>query len=74
MWRPGTVGTADPPRTPQGSQKDVATLQAAGFGTADIERLQALRSVWPFVEWTDSQMSFDRLLFVRWRFKNGDLT
>ena len=71
MWRPGTVGLADPPRTPQAPQTDESTLHAAGFDHDAVRRLCVLREAYAVIEYTDNQMSVDRLRFLRWRVRHG---
>jgi hypothetical protein len=51
----------------------VAELQELGFTEPQIEKLIALRSQYPFLEWVDTDRQWQRLLFLKWRYNNGDL-
>jgi hypothetical protein len=48
-----------------------ADLEHDGFTTAQITRLEQLRVVYPFVEFTDSADEWRRLTFIKWCHTNG---
>jgi hypothetical protein len=51
----------------------VADLADAGFTTAQIDRLSALREHYPFIEYVENDSQWRRLMFLKWRFEHGDL-
>lgn len=51
-----------------------ADLEHDGFTTAQIERLEQLRVVYPFVEFTDSAAEWRRLAFVKWCHTTGRIS
>jgi hypothetical protein len=58
------------------SRTDEVTAQdllEAGFTDEQIERLTALKSAYPFIEYVDTAKQWQRLEFLKWRFKQGDL-
>lgn len=48
-------------------------LVEQGFSADEIDALSALKAAYPFVEYVDSASQWRRLLFLKWRFDNGDL-
>ena len=41
-------------------------LLAAGFSAAEIDRLEKLRGVYPYMEFLDSRQELQRLRFMKW--------
>lgn len=41
-------------------------LLASGFTTAEIDALEALRALYPYVEFLDSRQELERLRFMKW--------
>ena len=41
-------------------------LLAAGFTVGEIDRLEALRAIYPYVEFLDSRQELERLRFMKW--------
>ncbi len=41
-------------------------LLAAGFSVAEIEALDQLRTIYPYVEFLDSRQELERLRFMKW--------
>ena len=64
------MGASLSPRVAEVTADD---LVAAGFTDEQIERLTALKSAYPFIEYVDSAKQWQRLEFLKWRFKQGDL-
>ncbi len=54
-------------------QTTVEDLLESGFSTDEIERLKELRNEYPFIEYVESGAQWQRLLFLKWRYQNGDL-
>ena len=57
------------------SRTDEVTAQdllGAGFTTEQVERLTALKSAYPFIEYVDTAKQWRRLEFLKWRYKQGD--
>ena len=52
---------------------DREELQQAGFTEAEATRLLELKTEYPFVEYVDSGRQWQRLLFLKWRYQQGDL-
>lgn len=48
-------------------------LLEAGFTAEQVERLVALKSAYPFIEYVDSAKQWQRLEFLKWRYQQGDL-
>jgi hypothetical protein len=48
-------------------------LLDAGFTHEQVERLAALKSAYPFIEYVDTAKQWRRLEFLKWRYKQGDL-
>lgn len=44
-------------------------LLAAGLSVAEIERLEKLRGVYPYMEFLDSRQQLQRLRFMKWMIK-----
>lgn len=55
--------TANPSRTPAVSRAD---LEHQGFTNSQIERLEQLRAIYPYVEFVDSDAQWQRLVFLQW--------
>lgn len=51
----------------------VDDLLEVGFASDEIERLRELKHEYPFIEYVDSGRQWQRLLFLKWRYDNGDL-
>lgn len=51
----------------------VEDLAEVGFTAEQIEKLSALKACYPFVEYVDNGNHWQRLLFLKWRYDNGDL-
>jgi hypothetical protein len=51
----------------------VDDLVEFGFTDVQIERLTALRDSYPFVEYVENANHWQHLLFLKWRYNNGDL-
>lgn len=51
----------------------VDDLVEVGFTAEQIEKLSALKACYPFVEYVDNANHWQRLLFLKWRYDNGDL-
>jgi hypothetical protein len=62
----GTLSTRPGPVT-------VDDLVADGFTAEQIEKLSALKACYPFVEYVESASHWQHLLFLKWRYDNGDL-
>lgn len=58
------------PRTVEVTAED---LVDAGFTADQIERLSALKSAYPFIEYVDTAKQWRRLEFLKWRYNQGDL-
>jgi hypothetical protein len=41
-------------------------LMQSGFTTEQVERLEALRAAYPFIEFADSAEEWQRLVFLKW--------
>jgi hypothetical protein len=50
-----------------------ADLAAEGFSPAQITRLESLRELRPIAEFLDSSAERERLHFLRWRYRTGQL-
>lgn len=48
-------------------------LLDAGFTVEQVERLIALKSAYPFIEYVDTAKQWRRLEFLKWRYQQGDL-
>jgi hypothetical protein len=48
-------------------------LLEAGFTPEQVERLSALKSAYPFIEYVDTAKQWRRLEFLKWRYQQGDL-
>jgi len=48
-------------------------LLEAGFTPEQVERLTALKSAYPFIEYVDTAKQWQRLEFLKWRYMQGDL-
>jgi hypothetical protein len=57
-------------RTDELTERD---LLDAGFTEEQVERLAALKSAYPFIEYVDTAKQWRRLEFLKWRYKQGDL-
>jgi hypothetical protein len=66
MYAPTTNSTARPRVTS-------ADLEQAGFTPEQIDRLSALRSCYPAIEFIDSGEQFRRLVFMKWLHESGRL-
>jgi hypothetical protein len=51
----------------------VEDLLEMGFTTEQVERLTALKSAYPFIEYVDTAKQWRRLEFLKWRYQQGDL-
>lgn len=51
-----------------------ADLAADGFSPAQIHRLEGLRDLRPIAEFLDSSAERERLLFLRWMHRTGQLS
>lgn len=51
-----------------------ADLAAEGFSPAQITRLEGVRDLGPLAEFLDSSAERERLLFLRWRHRTGQLS
>jgi len=51
----------------------VEDLIDVGFTSEQIEKLSELKACYPFVEYVEYATHWQRLLFLKWRFDNGDL-
>jgi hypothetical protein len=49
-------------------------LMQLGFAPEQIERLEALRRVYPVIEFVDSNEQLQRLQFLKWRFARQHVT
>jgi hypothetical protein len=49
----------------------IEELRQAGFSPEQIERLQALRTAYPVLEYLDSRGQLNRLIFLRWCYATG---
>jgi hypothetical protein len=58
------------PRTVEVTAED---LVEAGFTPEQVERLTALKSAYPFIEYVDTAKQWRRLEFLKWRYQQGDL-
>jgi hypothetical protein len=59
--------------SPRSVEVTADDLVAAGFTTEQIERLTALKSAYPFIEYVDTAKQWRRLEFLKWRYQQGDL-
>jgi hypothetical protein len=48
-------------------------LAQAGFTEEEATRLRELKREYPFIEYVDSGRQWQRLLFLKWRYEQGDL-
>jgi hypothetical protein len=48
-----------------------ADLETNGFSPAQIERLEQLKSQYPYIEFIDSMSQFNRLAFLKWQLETG---
>ena len=48
----------------------VVELRNAGFTPAQIERLTALKALYPVCEYVVSRAQFERLAFLKWLYAN----
>jgi hypothetical protein len=58
------------------SRTDEVTAQDlldVGFTDEQVERLTALKSAYPFIEYVDTAKQWRRLEFLKWRYQQGDL-
>lgn len=51
----------------------IEDLESLGFTADQILALTALRAAYPFVEYVDTASQWQRLLFLQWRYRHGDL-
>jgi len=51
----------------------VDDLVEVGFSDEQITRLAELKDCYPFVEYVENANHWQRLLFLKWRYDNGDL-
>lgn len=51
----------------------VEDLVDAGFTSVEIAKLSALKENYPFIEYVESDNQWRRLLFMKWRYRHGDL-
>lgn len=54
-------------------ETSVDDLIEVGFSIDEIELLKELKREYPFAEYVDSGRQWQRLLFLKWRYENGDL-
>ncbi|HEX5164803.1 MAG TPA: hypothetical protein VFV93_05360 [Thermomicrobiales bacterium] len=59
--------------SPRTTEVTVDDLLAVGFTDDQIERLQALKNAYPFIEYVDTAKQWRRLEFLKWRYLQGDL-
>ena len=59
--------------SPRTSEITIDDLLAAGFTAEQVERLTALKSAYPFIEYVDTAKQWRRLEFLKWRYQQGDL-
>lgn len=59
--------------SPQTVEVTADDLVDAGFTAEQVERLSALKSAYPFIEYVDTAKQWRRLEFLKWRYKQGDL-
>lgn len=64
------MGAALSPQTDEVTAED---LLEAGFTAEQVERLTALKSAYPFIEYVDTAKQWRRLEFLKWRYQQGDL-
>lgn len=51
----------------------IEDLESLGFTADQILALTALRAAYPFVGYVDTASQWQRLLFLQWRYRHGDL-
>jgi hypothetical protein len=51
----------------------VEDLLEAGFSTEEVGHLIELKAEYPYLEYVDSGRQWQRMLFLKWRYENGDL-
>jgi hypothetical protein len=59
--------------SPRTTEVTVDDLLEVGFTADQIERLQALKNAYPFIEYVDTAKQWRRLEFLKWRYMQGDL-
>ena len=59
--------------SPQTIEVTANDLLEAGFTSEQVERLSALKSAYPFIEYVDTAKQWRRLEFLKWRYLQGDL-
>lgn len=53
----------------------IADLTTEGFSVAEIARLETLRARYhPYREYCASDLDFERLAFLKWRYERGEVT
>lgn len=51
----------------------ISDLYREAFTEDEVIRLVNMKDRYPYIEFTDSNLQFCHLMFVKWRFTNGDL-
>jgi hypothetical protein len=77
---PATTPVVAPQRHRSGKERIVAEtigvseLRAAGFTPAQIERLTALKALYPLCEFVVAREQLERLAFIKWLHANSGIS